>query len=155
MDFSSQICSGLLFRAHTSYQSLGVLEWPTDISLTEGLMSGASMVTTTTILPRQFQHISKTTSGGIAARPAVSYHQLFVGRGKELQIGPWPRRDGPTDGGFSPLPRWASDTQGPVFFFCPGRPTHPINTGIMLKCTLTHLPPYLSSSLSFSHFGTC
>lgn len=41
VDFSSQICSGLLFMAHTSYQSLGVLEWPTDISLTKGLMSGA------------------------------------------------------------------------------------------------------------------
>lgn len=32
--FSSQISSRLLFRAHTSYQSLSVLEWSTDISLT-------------------------------------------------------------------------------------------------------------------------
>ncbi|KAK5860758.1 hypothetical protein PBY51_022217 [Eleginops maclovinus] len=75
------MCSGLLFRAHTSYQSLRVLEWPTDISLTEKLTSGADG-------HHHFFLANFNTSQkppqSIGACPAVNYHQLFVGRGTDL-----------------------------------------------------------------------
>lgn len=99
VDFSSLICSGPLFGAHTSYQRPGVLEWHTDISLTEEEVGGGNG-------PHHFTapistHL-KTTSGRITACPAVNYYQLFVGQGKppDLTVA-GAHRDGPTDGAFS------------------------------------------------------
>lgn len=61
--------------------------------------------------------------------------------GEEIQIGARLHRDASTDGGVSPLSRWASSTQDPVFLLCP---VHPINTGTPLTCTYTHLRPLFS-----------
>lgn len=108
--------------------------------------------TVTAIIPRQFQQVSKPPLGASPPLAAVNYRQLFVGWGTSSRSDRGCRTS-------RRAYRWRlSDTQDPVFFFCPERPMHPINTGIMLTCTVAHLPPaplYLSSSLSSSHFGTC
>lgn len=144
--FSSQISSRLLFRAHTSYQSLSVLEWSTDISLTvePRRRYDSHRLFTTPISARLKGKKRKNTSGSIAAFPAVNYHQLFVGKqsAPDLTMSV-EHRDGATDGGFSLRSRWVSCTLDPVFLFCPGHCRHPINAN-MLKYTLTQSPspPY-------------
>lgn len=144
--FSSQISSRLLFRAHTSYQSLSVLEWSTDISLTvePRRRYDSHRLLTTPISARLKGKKRKNTSGSIAAFPAVNYHQLFVGKqsAPDLTMSV-EHRDGAKNGGFSLRSCWVSCTLDPVFLFCPGHCRHPINAN-MLKYTLTQSPspPY-------------
>lgn len=156
-DFSTQIRSGLHFRTHISYQSLGTLVWPTDISLTEVLMSGADG-------QRHFYHASFNTSliqvWDRHSLPCCELPSTLCGLGRSSrssyhlgQICRWED--------FSSTARrfscWASNTQVPVFPLYPGHRKRPMNTGIMLKSTQPphHMRIYRPSSLSFSHFGTC
>ena len=105
--------------------------------------------TVASILPRQFQQVSKTTSGIATARPAVNYRQLFVARVRAPDLTEAAEhRDGPADGG---CPTHRVQCSSSVL----SAPCTPLTPASCWHAPWHTIPLYLSSSLSSSHFGTC
>lgn len=158
--FCTQVFSLALAKTWclSSHQKPGALKWPTDISLTKGLTSGADRLPP--FEPRQFQHVSKPPPGAPPLAPLrVTISSLWARRTAPHPTVAALRRGLQTEMDFHGSPAGLQTHRIQCSSSVLVAPMHPINTTIMLKCTLTTPHPRLLRIFLhlclFPHFGTC